>query len=130
MNALLESMQRLQRLMRSDSPAGLIARDKEIASLRAHVPAPVLAHFDRLTKQGRKGVAEVHHGVCGACHLKLPGFQAAARTGQEELALCEHCGAYLVFVAEPAEALPPVVSVPRKRRYRATAMPVAALGAP
>jgi len=125
MNALLESMQSLQRLLRSDSPADPVARDKEIAVLRTRVPAPVLAHFDRLIKQGRKGVAEVHHGVCGACHLKLPGFLAAIRPGHEKLALCEHCGAYLVFVPEPAEALPPVVYAPRKRRYRATAMPVA-----
>jgi predicted nucleic acid-binding Zn-ribbon protein len=125
MNALLESMQSLQRMVLNADPANLVAREKQIAALRAGVPAPVLAHFDRLIKQGRKGVAEVHHGVCGACHLKLPGFQAATRPGHEDLALCEHCGAYLVFVPESAEALPPAVHAPRKRRYRATALPVA-----
>lgn len=118
-------MQSLQRLLAVDTPASPAAHAKKIADLRKQVPAPVLAHFDRLIKQGRKGVAEVHHGVCGGCHLKLPGFQAAIRPGHEDLALCEYCGAYLVVVPEPAEALPPVVQVPRKRRYRATAMPIA-----
>lgn len=125
MNPLLESMQSLQRMTLSRDPANPAAREKQIAALRASVPAPVLAHFDSLIRQDRKGVAEVHHGVCGGCHLKLPGFHAATRPGHEDLTQCAYCGAYLVFVPESAEALTPAAQAPRKRRYRATALPVA-----
>lgn len=125
MNSLIESMQSLQRLLRTGAPAEQSAQANEIAGLRARVPAPVLAHFDRLIKQGRKGVAEVHHGVCGACHLKLPGFMIVPRVGHDDLQLCDNCGAYLVFVPEAAEAMPPLVRAPQKRRYRARAASVA-----
>ena len=43
-----------------------------IRQLRAKVPAPVLAHFDRMISIGRSGVALVRRGICGECHLRVP----------------------------------------------------------
>jgi predicted nucleic acid-binding Zn-ribbon protein len=120
MNPLIESMQNLQRLLHSGTHTK--QENKQIADLRVSLPAPVLAHFDRLVAHGRKGVAEVRHGVCGGCHLKLPASLSAPGLGHEDLQLCESCGAYLNFIAEETASSPLVVRMPRKRRYRATAV--------
>ncbi len=105
-------MQLLQRRLLSGSKVGI---DK----LRSEVPAPVLDHFDRLVAQGRKGVAEVHHGVCGGCHLRLPAAWVVPSAEHEDLEICENCGAYLAFPTEETTAEPPVV---RKRRRRVAAL--------
>ena len=43
-----------------------------INSVRAKLPEPILGQFDRQKSRGKLGIAPVHGGVCGACHLKLP----------------------------------------------------------
>ncbi len=91
------------------------AKTEEIEKLRAQVPAVVLAHFDRLIALGRKGVAEVHHGVCGACHLRLPASVVVPCAGHEDLELCENCGTYLAFSAPDAAVEKPAAK-PRRRR--------------
>ncbi len=92
MNPHIETLLLLQRRL-------LAGNTTDIARLREKVPAVVLAHFDRLIAQKRKGVAEVHHGVCSACHLRLPVSVAVPNAGHEDLELCENCGAYLAFPA-------------------------------
>ncbi|MCF7709087.1 MAG: hypothetical protein K9N52_09345, partial [Verrucomicrobia bacterium] len=42
----------------------------KISSLREKIPAPVLAHYDRLANRGKKGIALVRNGVCGECHMR------------------------------------------------------------
>ncbi len=111
MNPYIETMFVLQRRILSGSTTGI---DK----LRSQVPAPVLDHFDRMTAQGRKGVAQVNHGVCGACHLRLPVATVMPGAEHEDLEICENCGAYLIF---PTEETPVAAPVVRKRR-RATAV--------
>jgi predicted nucleic acid-binding Zn-ribbon protein len=90
------------------------AKAEEIDKLREQVPAVVLAHFDRMIAQKRKGVAEVHHGVCGACHLRLPASVVAPSAGHDDLELCENCGAYLSFSAPDAAVEKPAPK-PRRR---------------
>jgi predicted nucleic acid-binding Zn-ribbon protein len=108
MNPYIETMLLLQRRL-------LAGETKDVEKLRARVPAVVLAHFDRLIAQGRKGVAEVNHGVCGACHLRLPAAVVVPSAAHEDLELCENCGAYLIFPAPDVVAEKPAAK-PRRRR--------------
>ena len=96
MNPFVENFFTLPRPAHTRGAAGGIVTPAA-ARLRAQVPAPVLAHFDRLIAQGRKGVAEVRHGFCSACHLRLPAAVTATGDTDEDLHLCENCGAYLRF---------------------------------
>jgi len=121
MNPFVETLFILQRQSQTRGAAGVIVTPAT-AKLRVQVPAPVLAHFDRLIAQGRKGVAEVHHGVCSACHLRLPAAVTATGATDEDLHLCENCGAYLRFVDETAApAKLPVASRVAHGRQTATA---------
>ena len=69
-----------------------------------HFPSPVLAHFDRLVAQGHRGVALVHHGVCGECHLRVSSATAASLVRPDEIFLCENCGCYLLLAPEESIA--------------------------
>jgi predicted nucleic acid-binding Zn-ribbon protein len=113
MNPYIEIMQQLQRRLQSGTKA-------RMEKLRGQVPAPVLDHFDRLIAQGRKGVAEVNHGVCGGCHLRLPAVVVVPSAEHDDLEICENCGAYLIF--PPTEATPAEPAVVRKRRRRTVAL--------
>jgi len=86
------------------------------AELRAALPPPVLAHYNRLVVNGTKPFAEVRRGICGGCHLKLAAWIRQA-TASDELHLCEHCGAFLVFVPEEP-ARPAAVAAPRQTRRK------------
>lgn len=120
MNAFVEILYVLQRRAQTKGRTTLDLKPSD-AELRASVPAPVLAHFDRLVALDRRGVAEVRNGVCGACHLRLPAAMTAGRSDHDELPLCENCGAYLTFPAvEVAPAVPPPVR--RRRHYQVTAV--------
>lgn len=110
MNPCIDTLLLLQRRLQAGAPS------EETDKLRAQVPAVVLAHFDRLIAQGRKGVAEVHHGVCGACHLRLPASVVVPSAEHEDLELCENCGAYLAFTAPDAAVLEKPSAKPRRRR--------------
>lgn len=96
--------------------------------MRAALPPPVLAHYNRLVVNGTKPFAEVRRGICGACHLKLAAWIRQAATS-DELHLCEHCGAFLVFVAE--EPVRPVVAprVARRKVERIALIRAAAVAA-
>ena len=103
MNKFIETMAVLQRNF--PSPARRTAGvTKIISELRARVPAPVLAHFDRQLARGCKGVAEVHRGVCGGCHLRLPTSVSAHVSEDSDVPLCANCGAYLMFPDEETTA--------------------------
>lgn len=109
MNDLIETLHLLQQQQRRPAAARLGA--PKLADLRARVPAPVLAHFDRLTAHGRKAVADVHHGVCGSCHLRLPQVTTFDVIHRHELRFCENCGAYLRFADDEVTSASRVASV-------------------
>lgn len=124
MNAFVPLLQELNRLENAGSSDA--ASEQRKAALRTQVPAPVLAHYNRLVVNRVKPVAEVHHGVCGGCHLRLASWVRQA-AHDDDLHVCENCGAYLVFVPdEPAEA---TAKRPRARPARLAMIRAAAVGA-
>lgn len=94
--------------------------EAESLKLRAAVPAPILAHYDRLAVRGRKGVALVRNGVCGECHLRIPVGKLANLSSATDVQLCDNCGRYLHQPVEasgtPKEVVPPIRSKPSKQR--------------
>ena len=105
---MVENLSALQQLLLKSSRV-TPEQEAKIRQLRKNVPLPVLGHFDRIIKQGRKGVALVHHGVCGECHVRVSAGTAASLVRPKDLYLCESCGRYLLL--DPEEA-PEVIEMP------------------
>lgn len=81
-----------------------VAAGTEVEQLRAAVPPPILAHYERLVARGKKGVALVRNGVCCECHLRITGGKLVhLTTTPDEVHLCDNCGRYL-YQPEPAPA--------------------------
>lgn len=125
MNASIPVLQELHSI--EVAAAGDLSPERaaRAAELRASLPPPVLAHYNRLVVNGAKPFAEVRRGVCGACHLKLASWirQVAA---SDELHLCEHCGAFLVFVPEEPVRAAVTPRVARRKASRIDLIRVAA----
>jgi predicted nucleic acid-binding Zn-ribbon protein len=108
MNEILQSLLKLQTL---EFDATIEPEmEKEIDRLRAKIPPPILAHYDRLLEQGKRGVATVSNQVCTGCHIQVPRSFVLALMHGGDLRICENCGRYL-YLAEPKE---PETSTPRK----------------
>ncbi len=63
------------------------------------VPAAILATYDSIREhEGGVGAAEVVHGACGGCHLKLSATEMDRlhHMDPEKPVLCEQCGRILV----------------------------------
>jgi predicted nucleic acid-binding Zn-ribbon protein len=76
----------------------------QIDSLRAPLPTSILGHHDRSKARGKLSIAEVRHGVCGACHLALPHarlFEVVSKP--TELNVCDNCGAF-IYLADDERA--------------------------
>lgn len=76
--------------------------DKQIAELRVKVPPPILAHYDRLLAQGKRGLAAVRNQVCTGCHLRVPRAFVLALMQETDIQVCENCGRYL-YLPEPGK---------------------------
>jgi len=121
MNCLL-ALQKLQ----FDVRARPTAAQAELEKLRAEVPPPILAHYERLVARGKKGVAVVRSGVCAGCNLRLTTAKLLnLSTTPNEVHLCDNCGRYLylpeaalVGLAETKPAPP----APTKRPSRKEAV--------
>ena len=86
--------------------------EKKVELLRATIPAPVLAHYDRLGARGKKGVAILRNQSCTACHMHVPiGVVLDLKRG-EDVCLCGCCGRYLYLPEETA----PVARVPLAKK--------------
>ena len=99
--AILQSLRDLVRLerelrtVRSDSKEYRQIRAR-IDSVRGPLPTSILGHHDRCTARGKLSVAEVRHGVCGACYLALPHAHAFELVSKPtELNVCDNCGAFI-----------------------------------
>ena len=84
------------------------ARKIQAEQLRAEVPLPILAHYDRLTARGKKGLALARDGVCSECHLRVTSAKLIGLTKATDVQLCDNCGRYLYLPEAPAVELPPV----------------------
>ena len=105
------------------------AVEKQIAELRAVIPAPVLAHYDRLRVRGKKGIAAIRNQVCTGCHMGLPIGKVTVVMRGEDVQLCENCGRYLYMpeatdagaTEQARAAAPKPATKPRKKKAVATA---------
>lgn len=100
-----------------------------VETLRKGIPEQILGHYDRLRARGKKGVALVRHGVCNGCQMKLASGPYAALIRDDDIAMCDTCGRYLLRAPEaaPAPEAPPAPApeakkpAPRKRRSKTAA---------
>lgn len=77
--------------------------EQRIEQLRAKIPAPILAHYDRLCDQGKKGLAVVRNQTCTGCHMRLPVAVVMDVRHAQDVCLCENCRRYL-YLPETAPA--------------------------
>lgn len=100
----------------------------EILRLRQKIPAPILAHYDRMRARDKKGVSIVRNSVCSECHMRLASGIAAAVLRKEDVLICDTCGRYLHIpreVESAAAAEPEAPKAPaRKRRKKASSSEV------
>jgi hypothetical protein len=124
MSTTMETLYELQGLSLS-SKASAATRESRARELRAVVPPPILAHFDRLIAQGRKGVALVRRGVCGECHIRVSAATAASLVRPDDIFLCESCGCYLMLAPEETTAPAQPAAPPKAPGRRPRKKPVA-----
>jgi hypothetical protein len=116
----IEHLFELQNLVQG--PGGSQPQNRARAEeLRREVPAPLLAHFDRLAQRGKRGVALVRRGVCTGCQMRLATGVHASLIRDDDIAMCDNCARYLLLAPEPPEP-PPVAKVPAKRGRRKKAV--------
>jgi hypothetical protein len=100
-------------------------RPGAMETIRKTIPAPVLAHYDRLVAHGKKGVAVVRNGVCTECHISVAIGALADLAHEGGIQVCGNCGRYLFLPANepavPMSAKPAVKIVRRKREALAHA---------
>jgi predicted nucleic acid-binding Zn-ribbon protein len=77
--------------------------EERIAELRAKIPAPILAHYDRLCDQGKKGLAVIRNQTCSGCHMRLPLAVVMDVRHALDVCLCDNCRRYL-YLPEPTPA--------------------------
>jgi predicted nucleic acid-binding Zn-ribbon protein len=123
MRELMESLVSLQTLEMGSKKPG---KEAERERLRAAIPAPVLAHFDRLLARGKKGVSVIRKGVCSECHIRVSSGVMQTLAHGSDIQICGNCGRYLQLpdseLPGKAEEKPeekPVVRKPRRKRAAA-----------
>jgi hypothetical protein len=111
MNDIIKILLQLQTLEINGKAAP--GQEKLAAELRAKVPPPILAHYDRLVARGKKGVALIRNqSSCSACHISVPRNVVLTLMHNADVQLCESCGRYL-YLPEPT-ASPEPVAAPKK----------------
>ena len=123
MRKIIGDLLALQKLQ-CDVRGRTAASQSEVEKLRAQIPPPILAHYERLVLRGKKGVALARNRVCSGCHLGITRGKLVELSSTNEVHLCDNCGCYLYLPeGEPValnDAKPPVASpaTPAKRRPR------------
>ena len=101
MNALMTDLLKLQTLDFAETKNK--SDETQRAELRAKIPQPILAHYDRSVARGKKGVAVVRNQVCTGCHMRLPIGTTNTLMQSQDVQLCDTCGRYL-YLPDPAES--------------------------
>src|ERR1035438_7519464 len=118
MNSILQNLLKLQVLEFGETkPKNFEALTTE---LRALIPQPIVAHYDRLRVRGKKGAAAVRNQVCAGCHMHVPIGQINMLMRDEDVQLCESCGRYL-YLPDPAEAEAVAPAEPAKQAAKPAA---------
>lgn len=115
MKSIVESLFELQTLLLAH-PADGSKEAAQAAALRRSVPNSLLGHFDRRIARGRRAAAQVRHGVCGECHMRLPLGTAASLVAANNIVLCETCSCYLMLAPDEAEAIHQQIEESKRRR--------------
>jgi predicted nucleic acid-binding Zn-ribbon protein len=125
MKKIIENLFELQVLEFDPTPPPGAA--KPIAALRAEIPAPILAHYDRLRARNKKGVSVIRGQVCAACNVQVPRNTILTLMNGEDIQLCGNCGRYLCLPEHVAPATPvvPVVKTRKKPAKKPAAAAVA-----
>jgi predicted nucleic acid-binding Zn-ribbon protein len=95
MREIIETMVSIQQAEMGATAATTKSAAASLNALRSKVPAPVLAHFDRLRTRGKKGVSNIRRGVCTECHMKVPMGTLITLAHGRDIQLCGNCGRYL-----------------------------------
>ena len=101
MNEMIQNLLRLQTLECGETSDKNVA--SQVAELRAHLPQPVLVHYDRSAARGKKGVAIVRNQVCSGCHMHVPIGTINTLMQGHDIQRCGSCGRYL-YLPDPAES--------------------------
>lgn len=96
----------------------------KVRQRRAEVPSPVLAHFERLTARGKRGVAIVRDGICTECHLRITTGKLASLSTNKDICLCDNCGRYLYLPETESTGLNAMLFLPENRPIKKTSPPV------
>jgi predicted nucleic acid-binding Zn-ribbon protein len=65
-----------------------------------HIEGKLYETYEKLAAQhGGRAVAQLHDGVCGGCHLKVPPQLVSQIRMQEQLFHCPHCQLMLLWPA-------------------------------
>jgi hypothetical protein len=126
MKEIIETMVSIQQAEMGATESTSKSSTASLNALRNKVPAPVLAHFDRLRTRGKKGVSNIRRGVCTECHMKVPMGTLITLAHGKDIQLCGNCGRYLYLpeeeVAISLELLAPKpVRKPAKVKVKAKA---------
>lgn len=121
MRKIMEQLLALQKLQ-FDARSRTSESKAEIEKLRAKVPTPILAHYERLVLRGKKGVAIARNGFCGECHLRITSGRLISLVYTDEVQLCDNCGRYLylpedepIGLSEPKPVLPAEAKRPSRK---------------
>ena len=115
MKDLIDNLVKLQALQPDKTTNA--GSDDRIVKLRATIPEPILAHYDRLTARGKKGVAGVRNQVCTGCHMQVPLGVTFTLMHGDDLQICESCGRYLYLLeSAPAEPIEPKKAAKREKK--------------
>ena len=122
MRIILESLLALQKLELVPGKASP-ERDRQIVAVRGKIPGRLLAHYDSLMANGRKGVALVEDGTCSECHQPVVVSALNGLTHDHPIQICIHCRCFLYWPVEEAGGKPGAASrgSPAHRRKDAPA---------
>jgi len=117
MNELLTNLLKLQEL--EFNGTGEKSAEARITELKARIPQPILAHYERLVARGKKGVALIRNQVCTGCHMRLPIGTINTLMQGQDIQLCDTCGRYLCLPdPEPPATGTEAAVKPAKSRKR------------
>ena len=66
----------------------------QVAEVRARLPDSMLAHHDRLAKEGKLSAAQIMGDACGGCHSPLPPALLAELATPGRFGVCPKCGVF------------------------------------
>lgn len=89
--------------------------EEEIAEVRKGIPAPILSHHDRIRIR-RASTKAVTNWVCMGCHIAVPMGLRTKLAQDNDIVVCENCGAYMYLPEDEKRRLEEEAEAPKKRK--------------